>query len=97
MCDEYAKIQAQVDAGQCPVCQRHFGNKEKRQCALSHIRKSKEPMHAMWRTRWWHKMFPHGKYSIHPRDEDSLPQMIREAVAAVYGPDVASRVFSTPP
>jgi hypothetical protein len=88
---DYDAMQALVDKGECPICHRTFGRREKRQCAVAHLRNSKEPTHVMWRARWWTKMFPHGKYANHPRDDDLLPQAIRDAVLSTFGAEVKKR------
>ena len=94
--DTYEIMQARVDQGQCPICLKFFGKREKRQCAVSHIRVSKDPTHVMWRARWWDKMFPHGRHAHHPRDADKLPQAIRDAVYSVFGAEIAESVLAPP-
>ena len=73
----------QNNANQCPICQRHCGNKNPRHAMMSHIRRSAHPAHVVWRAKNWQLYFPHGKFRTTPRTQELL-----KAIEQEYGPQI---------
>ena len=83
---------AQIAEGLCPVCDRRYKRTRPRHTLVNHLRRSTEPQHVIWRTRWYATFFPHGKYAVHPLDAPKYPHMIVDELQRVYGQDMVDRV-----
>ena len=53
---------ALIRANQCPVCQKKCGNKSPRHAMMSHIRRSADSAHVVWKAKNWHIHFAHGNF-----------------------------------
>ena len=72
-----------IDANRCPVCMKKCGLKSPRHAMMSHIRRSADPAHVVWRAKNWQVYFPHGKFRPAPSTQELLKTIEQE-----YGPNI---------
>ncbi len=75
-----------IKANQCPVCLKKCGHKSPRHAMMSHIRRSADPVHVVWRAKNWHSHFPHGRF----RTTTPSAHQLMKAIEHEYGIHVLS-------
>jgi hypothetical protein len=81
--EDIVRIRELVDHAICPVCNKSCGNLHPRLSMMSHLRRSKEKRHVLFKEAFWKVLFPVGY-----RKAASEPPTIEERIhslISLYG------------